>query len=454
MISAVLSLWFAVGAQTQMADLTIDNFQPADVVRYPVVIVTGSAEGPEMAIGTSWKKACRFPVVNHRYTALVELNPGKNMVLAHSGSDTVKFRLDYKPMTGPYKIFAVYVTASDEKETYYTTDPKDRFPIRQKFDVALKLMQAFNADAMNRAGYGRKTFPLELGKDGNVVVHFVKSPKTGSELRALDGNAIYAHVYDLVKPLYQESTTKWLGIMGFTSFDASSKKIVGHLALGGGSQALFGGGTMQWWPESIKDVPKVFVNTTVLDPDKTFEDSAFRRTVWANVSTALGAALHELGHTFGLPHSPDPFCVMSRGFDYFSRSFTVQEAPAAGSKNPTAFAPDQQTRWGPFFAARLNYSPWFQPDGNRGEVFDGSKPPSIAFEGDDVVIDAPNGIRVAGAENDAIPPWFVEYKQGDPPKKLKLSRHELRTKMQNTKETFQIVVIDNQGQQVQVEDKL
>jgi len=447
-------IYWAAFVIAKHADLTIDNFQPADVVRYPVVIVNGSADGPEMAIGTSWGSAIRFPVINHRYSSIVELKPGVNMLLLHSGSETMKFRLDYKPMTSPYKVVAVYVTAQDEKDTYYTTDAKDRFPIRQKFDVALKLMQAFTADAMNRAGYGRKTFALELDKNGKVDVLFVKSPKKGDEIRALDSNGIYAHVYDVLKVQFPEATTKWCGLLGFTTFDPIAKKSLGHLALGGGSQALFGSGSMQWWPTSLKDVPKVFVNTSTLDPTKTFEDSAFRHTVWSNVSTAYGATLHELGHTFGLPHSPDKFSVMSRGFDFFSRSFTVVEAPIEGKKDPTQFKPDELTRWDPFFAARLNLSPWFQPDGNKGVLFDTAKPPTVGFEGDDVVIDAPNGIRVIGTQNDRIPSWFAEYKTGEAPKRLKLSRKDLRGKMQDTAQPFQIVVIDDQGQQAQIDDKI
>ena len=451
---ALLILFFVAAVALAHGDLTIDNFRPAELVRCPVVIVKGSADGTEMAIGTSWPNAIRFPVVNHRYTAIVQLKPGKNMVLLHSGSETMKYRLDYQPMTGPYKVLAVFVTAADEQNVYYTNDPKDRFPIRQKMDVALKLMQAFTADAMNRAGYGRKTFPLELDSQGNVEVHFVKSPKNGNELRAMDSNALYAHVYDLLKAQFPEATTKWSGLLGCTTFDPVAKKALGHLALGGGSQALFGSGSMQWWPASLKEVPKVFANSTVLDPTLTFEDSGNRHTVWANVSTAYGATLHELGHTFGLPHSPDGFSVMSRGFDFFSRSFTIVEAPGENKKIPTPFKSDEQTRWDPFFAARLNYSPWFQPDGCKGATFDMTAPPTLTFDGDDVVIDAPNGIRVVGAENDGIPSWFAEHKEANPPKRLKLSRKDLRSKMQDTKLTFQIVVIDDQGNQAQIDDKV
>ena len=453
MIVGFLSVCWALVSLPKQVDLTIDNFQPADIVRYPLVIVNGSAEGPEMAIGTSWKTAIRFPVVNHRYSSIVELKPGINMVLLHSGKASMKFRLDYKPMTSPYRVQAIYVMASDEAEAYFTDNPKDRFPIREKFDTEMKLLQSFTADAMNRAGYGRKTFPLELDGSGKVAVHFVKSPMKGDALRALDANAIYSHVYDVLKTQFTQDTSKWCGLLGFTRYDVATKKALGHLALGGGCQGLFGSGSMQWWPATLKDVPKVFTNTTVLDPNVTFEDSGYRKTVWANVSTAFGATIHELGHTFGLPHSADRFSVMSRGFDFFSRSFTVVEPPVAGKTDPTFFASNELSSWDLFSAAHLNVNPWFQPDGYVGTAFDTSNPPAIKVSEDEITISATNGIRVVGAHNDAIPEWFAEYKALDAPKQLKLSIKEIRSKMQNTGLPLEIVVIDSNGNQSQVSSK-
>lgn len=42
-----------------------------------------------------------------------------------------------------------------------------------------------------------------------------------------------------------------------------------------------------------------------------------RGTFWANYSTTLGAALHELGHCFDLMHMPEG--IMARGFDDMNR---------------------------------------------------------------------------------------------------------------------------------------
>ena len=49
-----------------------------------------------------------------------------------------------------------------------------------------------------------------------------------------------------------------------------------------------------------------------------------RCTYWANYSTGLGAALHELGHTFDLSHTQTG--IMSRGFDNMHKFFILDNA--------------------------------------------------------------------------------------------------------------------------------
>ena len=434
-------------------DLTIDNFQPAEKVRYPLVILRGGAEGREMAVGTSWATAIRFPVINRRYVAVVELKPGINMLLLHAGSETMKFRLDYKPMSGPYKVYTVYVSAADEGETYYTTNKQDKYPIREKLNVAMKLAQAVAADAMIRSGYGRKTFPLEFDQKGRVLVHFVKSLKSGAELSSMEPDSVLTHVLELVKGEFPDPNGKWCGLLGFASFDSTTKKASGQFAFASGGHSLLGAASMEYWPSSLKELPLTLANPKSIDPATTFEASGDRHAVWANVSTAYGSLLQSLGYTFGLGKSPDTRCIMSRGADLFSRFLTAIEAPCEGHKDPTPFRPEELPHWDPFFAARLNFSPWFQPDRDSVLAPSPDLKPTIRIEGDDVVIDASYGIRVVGTQSDTIPSWFSEYRNGDPPRRLKLSRRDLRAKMQGSKLGFEIVAVDDHGQEAQITDK-
>lgn len=423
------------------ADITLDNLQPGETVRYPVLALKGTVEGKSLSVGLEKAKAQTVPLVGHRFAALVELKPGANMVVFKSGSDTMKLRVDYKPMTSPYQIKTVWVRAADEGDIYHLSPPGDKAQVREKLDVAMKLLQSLTAETMQAAGYGRKTFPLELDKDGKVVVHYVTSPKKGDELRAMDGNPSWGHIYDLLRPKFDESKTRWVSMVGWTGWDPVKKAGTGHFALGGGALAAFGSGSMSHWPASLAEVYPVLMDTRVIDHEKEFEDSGYRRTVWANVSTAYGAMLHELGHALGLPHSSEPFTVMSRGFDYFSRSLTVVEAPKAGQTEPVAFNPDQVIRWNGFFAARLNASPFLQPDTPPAA----GDPPTIERNGDEIRLRAPHGIRVWGAENDDTPAVFEENKSVAPPTNVILSVKELRDKLKIAR-PFRLTVTDTLGQ--------
>jgi len=203
------------------------------------------------------------------------------------------------------------------------------------------------------------------------------------------------------------------------------------------------------WPATIHEVPHVFMDMTALDPNVTNDDSNGRSTVWANVSTGLGAIAHEMGHTFGLPHSPDPFSFMSRGFDFFSRTFTVKEAPSARGVGASTIKPDEHTRWDPYEAAQLNWNPYFQAD---PLVATSDEEPKITVDGDVVTLSAAAGIRVYGTDRDDTPAVFTEVKVGDAPKQVILSRKELRGKL-GTDKVFRITVIDSAGRRVTIDDK-
>lgn len=437
----MITLFALAAASSAFGDITLDNLQPGEVVRYPVLALKGTVAGKSLSVGLEMEKARMVPLVGRRFAALVELKPGANMIVFKSGSEEMKMRVDYKPMTSPYQIKTVWVRASDEGETYYLSPKGDKARVKEKLDVAMKLLQSLTAETMRTAGYGRKTFPLELDKNGKVVVHFVTSPKKGDELRAMGGDPSWSHVYDLLRPKFDESKTRWVSMVGWTGWDPETKRGTGHFALGGGALAAFGSGSMSHWPATLADVYPVLMDARVIDHNAEFEDSGNRRTVWANVSTAYGAMLHELGHALGLPHSSEPFTVMSRGFDFFSRSLTVVEAPRPNQADPVVFTPDQVIKWNGFFAARLNASPFFQPDAPLAMVDE----PTIERNGDEVRLRAPNGIRVWGAENDDTPAVWEEKKEAAPPTNVLLSVKDLRDRLKIAR-PFRITVVDTRGQ--------
>ena len=61
--------------------------------------------------------------------------------------------------------------------------------------------------------------------------------------------------------------------------------------------------------------------------------------------------VHELGHTFDLPHSREPLDVMTRGFDRFNRVFTLVEPPSKLNHQPVRFAEHEAACFAPVSAA-------------------------------------------------------------------------------------------------------
>jgi hypothetical protein len=336
------------------AAIRLVNFTDGTLIRYPVPLLRGTLADAALTEVTVVNATTtrEFPGVAHRgrFKALVELAPGENRLRLRAGAQELALTLVYKPQTNPYVVRAVYFTDAAGRTEYQTPLAKDEQDYRGKFDTALKLLQSFTAESMNDAGFGRATFNLELDADGKVKVHLLKGRQSAESYEKLDGNQLYDEAAKEIGRQLGWGKAKNLVIPAFTRFDAKAQKVYAHTALGGGDLAFFGGGDLFTWPNRIAEVQKAFLDATRVNPKEFFSDSVGRHTYWANASTTIGAALHELGHTFGLPHSQHPFDIMTRGIDYLNRFFTFADPPHAGRRDAYEF-PDHEVACWPVVSA-------------------------------------------------------------------------------------------------------
>jgi hypothetical protein len=342
--------------------LRIANFENGETLRYPVALLLGTLgdenETTVTIVNRSAKKENmrRWSGMAHRgrFKALVELQPGENRLALSAGKAKLAWTLHYRPQTNPYFVRMVYFTDKSGNTAFQTPIADDPQDFRGKFDTALKLMQCFTAEDMKANGYGRRTFNLEFDADGRVITHVVKGDLSAEEYwKQADDGKWYEAAGEAIAKQIPNPMTKDLAVVAFSSFDPKTKVNRAHLALGGGNLAVFGGSSIYTWPNSIAGVQRACMDARMTDVERFASDSVGRNSYWGNTSTQTGACLHELGHTFGLPHSADYNGIMVRGIDNFTRKFVFVDPPCAGRAEPVEFKDEEIGHWEPVSLAAM-----------------------------------------------------------------------------------------------------
>ncbi len=412
--------------------IKVTNLRDAETIRFPVALVKGIAPGQVINVVNQENRRSggtnAASIADGRFKVLVELVPGRNRLqFTTTRKDKASFSLVYKPMISDYKVDVVYLTAQDGDTQYATQKADDKQNYLDKLDTAAKLMQTFTAESLNDSGFGRRTFGLNYDSRGRVRVLKLAYPASGDQLRGMTGNQLYDAIYPWLDRQVSFQKRKCIVIMSFSRYDAKSKRPLAHIAWGGGDMGLFSSLSMSAWPSSIRDVARAFGDSSPINPEKLYDDSFGRSTLWGLASTGMGAVLHELGHTFvGAEHSADPKSVMSRGFDHFNRFFVAKEAPSAQSKTAVTPKPGEVMRWDAYNASLLACDRFFQPDARE---FKNDSPPRIYLDWatDEVVGVAPHGVKLVHFWNQTDPPSHTTYKIfQNSPKVVRIKRSLLR----------------------------
>ncbi|MGL6197090.1 MAG: matrixin family metalloprotease, partial [Thermoguttaceae bacterium] len=307
------------------------------------------------------------------------------------------------------------------------------------------------------------TFNLEFedvsdDNDAVVKVNVMRGAKTAEEYFAFPDGDWWFEVYQEVEKNYPSENSKFLVIPSYTRYDEVEQKTKGHTALGGGNLALFGGGDLFTWPDSVEDALSKMTDSTKIDTTKYLDDSVGRTCVWGAASTCIGAALHELGHTLGLPHTTAPNDIMTRGFDNFYRVFLVREAPSAytGYADWTDFSGDEIAEFSPVSAAALVLHPFFTgkdiPNEPEPNDLDDAGNKRITLRADDsagkIIAEAKHGVGyVAVIENGDTKlfkaPTPKEFVRKEFPEKIELPYSEIMEILEGKK--FEVRMLDSDG---------
>jgi len=448
--SVLFGLALSLCAGADPAPITLTNYADGTAIRYPVPLLRGtlldSALTEVTVVNTSVPEpgeGVRGQAYKGRFVALSELIPGENRLVINAGDASLPVTLHYKPHTSPWVVRLFYLVGSDGKTDYQTPLSDDTQDWQGKLATAGRLMQTFTAERLYDLGYGRKTFNLETGENGNVIVHLLRAPQEREHYYGKSGLDMWNLSNRLVGNQYPLPRSKNLVVCSFTWFDPETRKTHCHAALGGGDLAYFGGANLFAWPDSIADAHRAFSDATRVDTARFFSDSVGRHTFWAIASTTIGACLHELGHTFDLPHTRYPHDIMTRGIDRLNRAFTLVEPPHAGRKTTYDFRIDEIAEWSAPSADALVTTLPFQADLAE------NRPANCTTLRLDtgtrsVRISSPNGIRFVGvhAKGDCL--YHAPIAPGTPgPTTVELPISEMAEKAKTDK--VRIRAVDEAG---------
>jgi hypothetical protein len=452
-VACVLFALF-VGADTAVCAkppaVRVTNFSSGETVRFPVVLIRGElADAKADTVNVAGGRAKSAGLADKgRFKVLVELVPGANKLAISAGVAKANLTLNYKPQTNRHVVRVFYFVDKSGDTKFQTPLKNDPQNWRGKLDTAMKLMQTFTAQRLGDLGLGRKTFNLELDDKGRVKVHILKGRREASFYQTLTGNQLYTQAFAEVGRQAPHNQAKNLVIPAFTRFDPATGKVGAHTALGGGNLALFGGGDLFSWPDSISQAQAAFMNATRVDPKEIFSDSVGRHTFWANASTTMGAALHEIGHTFGLPHSRDSQDIMTRGHDRFNRFFTLREPPHARRKHAIDFKDSDVAYWAPVSGGALAFNRFFAQD-DRTWKSAGKIITTLDSDAGRITFKSEYGVRyvgvwriVRGGQIQSLFPAFVS-KKGVLPADVTIDLAEMKKQLGEMDLKFR--VMDNEG---------
>ena len=341
-----------VAAAGGSADILVENLVDSERVGYQLLLIRGAVgretDSLEVSAGADRRT---WPVVDRCFKALVMLKRGRNEIhLAAPGHRTRPLIVNYDPIKSSRFVRMVYVIAADSDGRFQTPpgEPDDIESARKRIAFTGLLMQTATAEVMNDAGYGRKTFRLYRNGAGDVETVAYRSKLKMAQAQKMTGLQLWQKLYrDLGA---SNGKRRNVAVMQMTRYNPQDGMAYAHTALGAGGLALFGSGGLHTWAQGLDELVECFSDQRRVTDFSLFDDSAYRRTFWANYTTGIGVCMHELGHTFGLNHSGDREGIMERGFDRINRLFVMSD----GSR----VLDDYNVRWSSESARLLNQGPW------------------------------------------------------------------------------------------------
>ncbi|KAJ2779426.1 hypothetical protein H4R18_004014 [Coemansia javaensis] len=387
-------------------EVTFLNIQENELVHQRFLVIHGQVGGVKgeddrVVVHHPYFPPLTFPVIDGYFKVLAELESGDNALrfeyiqggaCIRRGSLTVRMA----PYTDKPPLLLAVIAGSDS-QGIFDAPPDARGPGINDMDAAVRkfrccayLWQAFVAEQMYRAGFGRRTFNLEeyyepdtMARDNvrrmTARVHVVRSKRTVAEIRDKEraqqwkpppgyerrtSETQFSLAHDALNEYGQFKGDHYIACLTLDShWDPELGVILGHAALGLGAGprrlGVFGSHTTHAWPANAEEIAQKFLDTTKTDTRFLANDCNECGEYWRAANIGMGAFLHEAGHLFTLAHTPSG--IMSRGFNDYNRAFMAR---APNWKGPVRHSDEAGAHWHRTDLVRLRHHPCLRLPGD------------------------------------------------------------------------------------------
>lgn len=345
--------------------IAVTNLSDGETLSYPLALLEGTTEpGAERIVvenlsSSSGERILTGQAVDGRFKILAPLEPGENRLVLSTENSRLDFSLVRRVSERERFVRLIGLIDPDAPDL---TEPEYRV-LAGRMATAALLLQTAVAERMSDLGFGRRTFALEP-EPGSIypAVHLLRAARTVSDGRLSESSALFDFIYRETSVRWPDDKARNLVVLNFTRRGDAAASPRFSAASGGGHLALVGFASFGDWPASVGGVYAALTDETPLERgDPSSAESAYRLCRAAAVSTTLGAALHELGHTFGLSDAPEDapkLDWMRQGFVHFDRVFLIEEPASAISPERKKIMPDDEPAFFGENAQKLAESPW------------------------------------------------------------------------------------------------
>ncbi|GAV07951.1 hypothetical protein RvY_17724 [Ramazzottius varieornatus] len=310
-------------------------------------------EGEDDAVVPAFEAA--WPVAKRSFRGVVRLQLGRNQVVLSAflpHCDTfvqLELFLTYVPVQHPSRfVLPIYIVCADGDGSFQAEadEVSSLESAARRIATGAALLQSATADSLVLEGFARKTFHLALDEARLPRCEVFRTRLKTQDLYEMRDEALWQFLRSELNKGFSQYVDgcKFLAFVSATRFchpedeeppllyEDLLKYTKGHVALGGSNLALYGTGCLYTWPETLEELPQRLFDARIVNRRAFLDDSAYRGQRWACFSTSLGAAWHELGHTFDLGHAK--LGIMARGFEDIFELFTAVEPPLEHPSQP------------------------------------------------------------------------------------------------------------------------